>query len=174
VIPATLLDNISGSSFGPNRCHHYAANPTLEGYAPATHHVDFADMFTLTQEVLPLSFGDALVEANEEVQAYLCHGGGLIEVFPHATIHLGHFAPSEDDSTPFTERHHVRSDGSFSMLDGIRICPEGVWIDRLGMSFSLVVHSLAMEAVDDPEFGTVVDLSLDATMKPLNERLVFS
>jgi hypothetical protein len=104
--------------------------------------------------VLSLSLTGTLVEANEEVQAYRSQGGGRIKVTTHAEMHLGTYVGD--------------------VLDGIRICPEGVWIDRLGMSFSLVVHSLAMEAVDDPEFGTVVDLSLDATMKPLNERLVFS
>jgi hypothetical protein len=110
------------------------------------------------------------VEADKEVQAYrLRGGGGPLTVTTDVEIHLGHFALGENDSTPFTERHHVQADGSFSVLDGLRMCPEGVLIDRLGMSFTLFIES---EEMDDE--SAMVRLSLDATVALLNERLVFS
>jgi hypothetical protein len=171
VMLTTSLDCITGYHFGGN--HHYAANPTLEGYAPVMHEVDLADMFTATKDLMPLSFLYALVEANEEVQAYrLRGGGGPIGVSPGAEIHLGHFAPGQDH-TPLAEQHHAQADGSFNVLDGIRICPEGVLIDRLGIVFRLDVTSLT-NADDDPVFRASVEFPLDATVALLNERLVFS
>jgi hypothetical protein len=58
VMPTRLLDDVSGHPL-PDRRHQYAAKPTLEGYAPAMHRMDLADMFTATNEVLPLRFVDA-------------------------------------------------------------------------------------------------------------------
>jgi hypothetical protein len=67
------------------------------------------------------------------------------------------------------------------VLDGIRICPEGVLIDCLGMSFSLVFNSVVEGNIieygtddDGDEVYTVVYLPLDAIVALLNERLVFS
>jgi hypothetical protein len=173
IVSTTLLNHISGYHFGGR--HHYAANPTLEGSAPTTQNVNLADMFTATEDVLPLSFVDALVKDIEEVQAYRLQFGGPMTVTVEATIHLGHFVMGQDDSTPLAERHHFHSDDSFSVLDGIRICPEGVWIDCLGMSFSLFIDSEKLDDYDvDPEFGTLTNLPLRATVALLNERLVVS
>jgi hypothetical protein len=91
-----------------------------------------------------------------------------------AEIHIGHFKLGENDSTRLAEQHRVRPDGTLSVLDGIRICPEGVWIDRLCMSFSLFIASRKLDDYDHPEFGTIMNLPLDATVAFLNERLVFS
>jgi hypothetical protein len=156
VMPTTLLNRISAIyPFGPTGDHQYAANPALEGFA---------------QDPLLLSFIDALVEAQEEVQEYRLIGGGPMTVTIRKDIHLGHFAPSQDDSTPFAERHHVQADGSFSVLDGIRICPEGVLIQRLGITFSLLIRGSC-----NNHFLKSVDLPLiDGVQMLLNELLVFS
>jgi hypothetical protein len=141
--------------------------------------------------MLPLSFADTLVEANEEVQAYRSRGGGTINVTTYAEIHLGDYVPGQDDSTPLAERYHVEADGTFDVMGGIRICPEGVWIQRFGMSFSLGMSfffrmdSEAMNADDDPEcqawvnrgapeFQAWVDLTLDAIVPLMKEHLVFN
>jgi hypothetical protein len=116
------------------------------------------------------------VEANEEVQAHRTDGGdGSLTVTTEAEIYLVHFAPGQDDSTPPAERHRVRPDGKFSVLDGICICPEGVLIDRLGISFRLdVEYEKLDDDGEDTEFQSYVDFPLDATVALLNERLVFS
>jgi hypothetical protein len=136
--------------------------------------LDVTDMFTATTEVPSLIFVDALVEADEEVQEYRSQGGGPMTVTADAEIYLGHFAPGQDEATPFAERYHNLDDGTFSVLDGIRICPEVVWIDHFGMSFRLNIASRKLDSDgEDPDFGTIVDLPLHATVALLNERLVF-
>jgi hypothetical protein len=180
VMPTTSLTHTSGHPFGPHFGgeNQHAVNPTLEGFAPVTHTMNIADMFTATQGVPSPSVVDAFVEANEEVQDYRLQGGGPITVKQDTEIHLGNLAPGEDNSTPLSERYQLQADGSFSVLDEVRICPEGVLIDRLGMSFRLEIESEVLGTDDEgdkvPEFGAFLDLPLDATVAPLNERVVFS
>jgi hypothetical protein len=98
--------------------------------------------------------------------------GGPITVITQPEIHLGYLVPGLDDSTPLAERFHAQADGTFWVLDGIRICQEGVWID-LAMAFSNLITS-EKETNDIPDLFIEVYLSLDATVALLNERLVFS
>jgi hypothetical protein len=114
----------------------------LGGFAPALQSVILENMFTTTQEVQPVSFIDAFVEANEEVQAYRMQAGGPMTVTIRAEIYLEHLAPGQEDAI-LAERLRVRPNGTFSVLDGVRICPEGI-------SFRVFIASQTF--VDDTEF----------------------
>jgi hypothetical protein len=135
LVPTAVLDSVGGY-----RLNSHPAFPTLKGCVPATVGLEIV---TASQDVLSLSLAGTLVEANEEVQAYRSQGGGRIKVTTHAEMHLGTYVGD--------------------VLDGIRICPEGVWIDHFGISFSLWIDSEAMDANDYPAFD---NLSLNATVAP--------
>jgi hypothetical protein len=62
MIPMTLLEYVRGCPYGP-----YVADPTLEVTAPVMYNVDLDDMFTVTENPLPLTFLDAFVEGNKKM-----------------------------------------------------------------------------------------------------------